>query len=104
MFETHYEEGKVFRNKIPRDEQALWQAPASRPSVKQMIDLSNYDRIPDLVPVRHFRMSRSPFVFYRGTASFMARDLSTLPFSGINVQACGDCHLMNFGAFATPER
>jgi uncharacterized protein (DUF2252 family) len=24
--------------------------------------------------------------------------------SGINVRACGDCHLMNFGGFATPER
>ncbi len=26
------------------------------------------------------------------------------PVSGIRVQACGDCHLMNFGGFATPER
>ena len=23
---------------------------------------------------------------------------------GLRVQACGDCHLMNFGGFATPER
>ena len=23
--------------------------------------------------------------------------------AGIAVQGCGDCHLMNFGAFATPE-
>jgi len=49
-------------------------------------------------------MSTSPFVFYRATASFMARDLSFTPSSGIAVQICGDCHLMNFGGFATPER
>ena len=69
-----------------------------------MIDLSNYDRLPDLIPVRHFRMSGSPFVFYRATASIMARDLSSTPSSGITIQICGDCHLMNFGGFATPER
>ena len=34
----------------------------------------------------------------------MAADLAGTPTSGIRVQACGDCHLMNFGAFATPER
>jgi uncharacterized protein (DUF2252 family) len=34
----------------------------------------------------------------------MARDLSSTSASGITVQSCGDCHLMNFGGFATPER
>lgn len=34
----------------------------------------------------------------------MAADLATTPVSGLRVQACGDCHLMNFGAYATPER
>jgi uncharacterized protein (DUF2252 family) len=34
----------------------------------------------------------------------MADDLSRTPSSGIYVQACGDCHLLNFGAYATPER
>lgn len=34
----------------------------------------------------------------------MAYDLAPLPHTGINVQAIGDCHLMNFGAYATPER
>lgn len=49
-------------------------------------------------------MLRSPFTFFRGSAALMARDLSELPTSGIQVQACGDCHLLNFGFFATPER
>jgi uncharacterized protein DUF2252 len=34
----------------------------------------------------------------------MAADLATTPTTGLRVQACGDCHLMNFGGFATPER
>ena len=34
----------------------------------------------------------------------MATDLATTPSTGINVQCCGDCHLLNFGAYATPER
>jgi uncharacterized protein (DUF2252 family) len=49
-------------------------------------------------------MLASPFSFLRGSAALMADDLSRTPSSGIYVQACGDCHLLNFGAFATPER
>src|SRR5215510_7290723 len=104
MFKDKYASGKELRSKTPRTSQAAWQIPTNRPSVVQMIELSNYDRLPDLVPIRHYRMSKSPFVFYRATASLMARDLSSTPSTGITVQACGDCHLMNFGGFATPER
>jgi uncharacterized protein (DUF2252 family) len=49
-------------------------------------------------------MMHSPFAFYRGAAAIMASDLAHTPTSGIRVQACGDCHLMNFGGFGTPER
>jgi uncharacterized protein (DUF2252 family) len=49
-------------------------------------------------------MLPSPFTFYRGSAGVMAADLAATPVSGIHVQACGDCHLLNFGGFATPER
>ncbi len=34
----------------------------------------------------------------------MASDLSSTPVTGIEVHACGDAHLMNFGLFASPER
>ena len=47
---------------------------------------------------------QTPFTFYRGAALNMAADLANTPATGLHVQACGDCHLLNFGAFATPER
>ena len=46
----------------------------------------------------------SPFTFYRGAALPMAADLANTPASGLRVQLCGDAHLSNFGAFASPER
>jgi uncharacterized protein (DUF2252 family) len=49
-------------------------------------------------------MLQSPFTFLRGAAGVMASDLAGMPNTGLTVQACGDCHLMNFGGFATPER
>jgi len=49
-------------------------------------------------------MLTSPFASLRGSVTVMGSDLSHTPTTGIGVQACGDCHLMNFGAFATPER
>ena len=104
MFKDKYAKGKELRTKTPRSRHAQWKPSVDRPAVDDMIALSNYDRLPDLVPIRHFRMTKSPFVFYRATASLMARDLSSTPSSGIIVQACGDCHLMNFGCFSTPER
>ena len=61
-------------------------------------------RVPELVPVRHGRMLVSAFAFYRGAALPMAADLASTPSSGLRVQLCGDAHLSNFGAFASPER
>ena len=69
-----------------------------------MLEASNRNRVPSLVPIRYGRMLHSPFAFLRGAASIMAHDLARTPVSGIRVQACGDAHLMNFGGFATPER
>ncbi|HVP28551.1 MAG TPA: DUF2252 domain-containing protein [Myxococcota bacterium] len=69
-----------------------------------MLIASNAGRLPDLVPIRFGRMMQSPFAFYRGAAAIMAADLASTPRSGLAVQACGDAHLLNFGAFATPER
>ena len=99
-----YEMGKQLRKNCPRSSHALWKSPAGRPDPVDLIIESNKGRIQKLVPLRHGRMSKTPFTFYRGAALNMASDLSVTPVSGINVQACGDAHLCNFGGFATPER
>jgi uncharacterized protein (DUF2252 family) len=99
-----FEKGKQIRKSCPRSSHAKWKSPANRPNPVDLIIESNKERIPKLIPLRHGRMGRSPFTFYRGGALNMASDLSGTPVTGINVQACGDAHLCNFGAFATPER
>ena len=96
--------GKALRDKCPRRSHATWKAPSNRPDPVELLIQSSKDRIPNLVPIRYGRMMQSPFAFYRGAAAIMAADLALMPTSGIRVQTCGDCHLMNFGGFGTPER
>jgi uncharacterized protein (DUF2252 family) len=64
---------------------------------------SGRHRSASLLPVRYDRMRASPFAFFRGGAAIMAADLADTPMTGLWVQACGDCHLANFGTFASPE-
>jgi uncharacterized protein (DUF2252 family) len=61
-------------------------------------------RVPELVPIRHGRMLRSPFAFFRGAAAIMAADLAGTPVSGPRVQLCGDAHVANYAMFAAPDR
>lgn len=96
--------GKALRDTVPRHSHAAWIPPTSRRDPIDMLEQSNQDRLAELVPIRFGRMLPSPFTFLRGSAGLMAADLSTTPNTGIRVQACGDCHLLNFGLFATPER
>jgi uncharacterized protein (DUF2252 family) len=96
--------GKMLRNTIPRSSQADWKRPSNRKDPIGLLQASDKDRLPELVPIRYGRMLQSPFAFYRGSAAVMAADLARTPATGPRVQACGDCHLMNFGGFATPER
>src|SRR5208282_3970746 len=96
--------GKRLRDTAPRDAHAAWRAPAERVDPIGILRAADATRQPNLVPLRYGRMLQSPFTFYRGSAAVMAADLAPTPATGIHVQACGDAHLMNFGAFATPER
>jgi uncharacterized protein (DUF2252 family) len=96
--------GKALRAKLPREHHARWKQRTKGRDPIAILEKSNRDRLPELVPIRYGRMLRSPFTFLRGSAGLMAYDLATTPSTGLRVQACGDCHLLNFGAFATPER
>jgi uncharacterized protein (DUF2252 family) len=96
--------GKSLRDAVPRENHAVWAPPANRRDPIDILEEQNVGRIPELLEIRHGRMMKSPFTFYRGSASVMAADLATTPATGQQVQSCGDCHVLNFGGFATPER
>src|SRR2546427_11859683 len=81
-----------------------WRRAADRPDPVALLQEQDTTREQDLVPVRHGRMMVSPFTFYRGAAKIMAADLADTPVAGLEAQLCGDAHLSNFGAFASPER
>ncbi len=95
--------GKDARSAAPLESQAEFRPAGSRDPVGLLAGQAE-SRVPELVPVRHGRMLVSPFTFYRGAALPMAADLADTPTSGLRVQLCGDAHLSNFGAFASPER
>ncbi len=99
-----YAKGEQLRTKFPRGSHATWKAPDNRINPLTLIKESDKGRLPELIPIRHGRMLKSPFTFYRGAALNMAADLATTPATGARVQACGDAHLLNFGVYATPER
>lgn len=98
------EAGRALRAQVSRSSHADWEPAANRRDPIEMLEDSGQGRMQDLLPLRYGRMARSPFAFFRGAAGIMAYDLQHTPNTGIRVQACGDCHLSNFGAFATPER
>lgn len=96
--------GKTLRASITRASHAGWIVPSDRRDPLELLEESNIGRISELTPIRWGRMKASPFTFFRGAAALMAEDLAHTPSTKVYVQACGDCHLLNFGAFATPER
>ncbi|HET9029622.1 MAG TPA: DUF2252 domain-containing protein [Candidatus Aquilonibacter sp.] len=96
--------GKALRESIERESHAQWKPHKDRENPIDILRKSDDVRLAELLPVRYGRMLPSPFAFFRGAASVMAADLAHTPRTDIRVQACGDCHLKNFGGFATPER
>ena len=95
--------GKAARAKVPLEAHADFRPAPSRDPVALLMRQAE-TRVPELVPIRHGRMLVSPFTFYRGAAIVMADDLATTPTPGLRTQLCGDAHLSNFGAYASPER
>ena len=96
--------GKALREKVPRASHARYEPAADRPDPVSILEKQNEGRVAKLVPVRFARMLASPFTFLRGSAAVMAGDLSGTPTTGMQVAACGDMHVSNFGVFASAER
>jgi uncharacterized protein (DUF2252 family) len=95
--------GVEWRQKVPLGSHAEWTPPANRADPLDILITQGRERIPELLPVRYARMKTDPFAFLRGAAAVMAADLAANPATGLRVQSCGDCHLANFGSYATPE-
>jgi uncharacterized protein (DUF2252 family) len=97
-------QGKALRQTCPRSSHASVILGQPERDPLALIEQSDQDRVASLLPIRFARMAESAFAFFRGTAIVQAHDLKGTPSAGVTVQCCGDCHLMNFGGFATPER
>jgi uncharacterized protein (DUF2252 family) len=96
--------GRAARARVPRSSHAAFTPSPRRPDPVALLEKQATTRVPELVAIRYGRMLASPFAFFRGAALVMANDLVSMPDTGIRAQACGDAHLANFGAYASPER
>jgi uncharacterized protein (DUF2252 family) len=96
--------GKALRERATRKSHAEWNPPENRPDPVDLLIENSQGRMENLIPIRYGRMAANPFAFYRGAAAIMASDLSYTPSTGLNIVICGDCHLLNFGGYATTER
>lgn len=95
--------GRAARRSTPRSRHGDWE-PRGRKDPLAILVEQEESRVPELIAIRHGRMAASPFAFYRGAAAVMAADLAAEPSTGLEVQLCGDAHLLNFGGFADPGR
>jgi len=103
-YQQRQQRGRAARQVAPRGSHAGWAPAPDRPDPIDLLEAQDRDRIQELLPIRYSRMMASPFAFMRGAAIVMANDLASTPKSGIQAQLCGDAHLLNFGAYASPER
>ncbi|MBQ3334482.1 MAG: DUF2252 domain-containing protein [Eubacteriaceae bacterium] len=102
--EESIRKGETLREHIPLKHHGKWEVKKNRESAVALLKEQESTRVQELIPLRHERMSVSPFTFYRGSAIIMADDLAATPDTGLIVQAVGDAHISNFGLFASPER
>jgi uncharacterized protein (DUF2252 family) len=102
--EERIAQGKALREVMARQVQKEWKPPAKRADPVDLLIENSKGRVESLLPIRYGRMMVSPFTFYRGAAAVMSYDLSHTPSTGLTLAADGDCHLLNFGGFATAER
>src|SRR5208282_4539644 len=94
--------GKSRRQVLHRADQCQWKRAKARPDPVELLIDASRDRLPEILPIKWARMAASPFGFFRGAVPLMAADLASLPITGVTVQICGDAHVRNLGAFASP--
>ncbi|HEY2538242.1 MAG TPA: DUF2252 domain-containing protein [Stellaceae bacterium] len=96
-------EGAEWRRRVPLSAHSELKVAPKRTDPVEILIAQGRTRIAELLPIRYARMKSDPFAFLRGAAAIMAADLASGPVTGLRLQACGDCHLANFGAYGSPE-
>ncbi len=100
---ARYDAGRARRDDVPLEAHAEVVADG-RSDPLAILAAQDTTRVPELVPIRYGRMSRTPFTFLRGAAAVMASDLAATPTTDLGVELCGDAHLGNFRTYRAPSR
>jgi uncharacterized protein (DUF2252 family) len=95
--------GQARRKQVGRQRHSELKPDARKATALALIERSMKGRVQSLIKLKYELMAQSPFGYFRGAAPVMAADLSVLPSTGIESQLCGDAHVRNLGAYATPE-
>ena len=95
--------GRSRRKQLHRVDLAKWSAKQRTHDPLKLLSASMKGRLPQLIALKYERMMQSPFGYFRGAVPVMAADLAQLPHTGILSQICGDAHVANLGAYASPD-
>ncbi len=96
--------GKAQRQTVPLEALGAFEPADDTRDPIAILERQEKDRLQFLLPVRHARMLQNAFGFYRGAPAVMAADLGAGLRTDLQVQLCGDAHLLNFGMYGSPER
>jgi uncharacterized protein (DUF2252 family) len=102
-FHSRHDTGLAARKQVARSAHANFSASTCNQDPLVLLRKAEHGRIPALLAIKHQRMAASAFGFFRGAVPVMAADLACHPNTGIFTQLCGDAHVLNLGAFATPD-
>jgi uncharacterized protein (DUF2252 family) len=95
--------GRSRRKQLHRADLSRWSAKQRAHDPLRLMAASMKGRLPQLVALKYDRMMASPFGYFRGAVPVMAADMAQLPHTGILSQICGDAHVRNLGAYASPD-
>ncbi len=95
--------GQARRKQVGRHQHEALHPKARPATALELVTRSMRGRVPDLIQLKYQLMAESPFGYFRGAAPVIAADLAQLPSTGIVSQLCGDAHVRNLGAFASPD-
>ena len=98
------EAGRSRRETVPLEAHAEVRADAAVRDPLSILAQQDATRLAEVVPIRYWRMSRTPFTFFRGAAAIMASDLAAGCSTDLRVELCGDAHLGNFRLYFSPDR